>query len=147
MGTSTGLRRTAGRTTHARLGCGTIFKMTQGGTLTTLYSFCFQSGCAYDAQLPYAGLVQATGGDLYGTAGLGGAGGRARRMGEEEFTKIQRFESIGIGLGGDHELSYCTRPSIERRSAGPDARDRDAPLRPELADHLHASLHILYRRP
>src|ERR1035438_892924 len=51
---------------------GTIFKIAPGGTLTTLYSFCSQSGCT-DGSTPVAGLVQAANGDLYGTAGLGGA--------------------------------------------------------------------------
>ena len=32
-------------------GCGTLFRITPGGTLTTLYSFCSQSGCA-DGQEP-----------------------------------------------------------------------------------------------
>ena len=27
------------------VGCGTVFKITAGGTLTTLYSFCAQTGC------------------------------------------------------------------------------------------------------
>jgi uncharacterized repeat protein (TIGR03803 family) len=55
-------------------GDGTIFKMTTSGTLTTLYSFCSESGCTdgYDA---YTGLVQATNGDLYGTTYAGGADG------------------------------------------------------------------------
>ena len=53
-------------------GVGTVFKITTSGTLTTLYSFCSQSGCM-DGYLPYAGLVQATNGDLYGTTGFGGA--------------------------------------------------------------------------
>ncbi|MGA3042828.1 MAG: choice-of-anchor tandem repeat GloVer-containing protein, partial [Bryobacteraceae bacterium] len=52
--------------------CGTVFKITPGGALTTLYSFCSQSGCA-DGSNPYAGLVQATNGDLYGTTAYGGA--------------------------------------------------------------------------
>src|ERR1017187_7313598 len=53
---------------------GTIFKITPGGTLTTLYSFCSikQSGCA-DGYYPQAELVQATDGDLYGTTFFGGA--------------------------------------------------------------------------
>jgi uncharacterized repeat protein (TIGR03803 family) len=51
---------------------GTIFKITPGGTLTTLYSFCSQSGCT-DGIQPYAGLVEATNGDLYGTTYSGGA--------------------------------------------------------------------------
>jgi uncharacterized repeat protein (TIGR03803 family) len=55
-------------------GYGTVFKITPGGTLTTLYSFCFQSGCT-DGVEPYAGLVQAANGDLYGTAYGGGTNG------------------------------------------------------------------------
>src|ERR1017187_6069622 len=51
---------------------GTIFKITPGGTLTTLYSFCSQTNCT-DGVYPYAGLVQATNGDLYGTTQYGGA--------------------------------------------------------------------------
>src|ERR1022692_3258116 len=53
---------------------GTVFKITPGGTLTTLYSFCSQSGCP-DGGEPYAGLVQAADGDLYGTTVYGGANG------------------------------------------------------------------------
>jgi uncharacterized repeat protein (TIGR03803 family) len=55
-------------------GCGTVFKMTPAGTLTTLYSFCTQTGCP-DGGEPSAGLVQAANGDLYGTTYLGGAYG------------------------------------------------------------------------
>src|ERR1039458_4281523 len=51
---------------------GTIFKITPGGTLTTLYSFCSQTNCA-DGANPWAGLVQAANGDLYGTTQSGGA--------------------------------------------------------------------------
>jgi uncharacterized repeat protein (TIGR03803 family) len=53
-------------------GGGTVFKITPSGTLTTLYSFCSQSGCT-DGGGPEAGLVQATNGDLYGTTQYGGA--------------------------------------------------------------------------
>lgn len=54
-------------------GCGTIFKITPGGILTTLYSFCppSQSGCS-DGRYPAAGLVQGTDGNFYGTTGGGG---------------------------------------------------------------------------
>jgi uncharacterized repeat protein (TIGR03803 family) len=51
--------------------CGTIFKMTPNGNLTTLYSFCSQSGCT-DGANP-EGLVQAASGDLYGATAFGGA--------------------------------------------------------------------------
>jgi uncharacterized repeat protein (TIGR03803 family) len=45
---------------------GTVFEVTPSGTLTSLYSFCSVSGCE-DGQNPYAGLIQATNGNLYGT--------------------------------------------------------------------------------
>ena len=52
-------------------GGGTIFRITPSGKLTTLYSFCSQKGCP-DGERPQAGLVQASNGDLYGTASGGG---------------------------------------------------------------------------
>jgi uncharacterized repeat protein (TIGR03803 family) len=55
------------------IGCGTVFKITREGALTTLYSFCSQRNCA-DGAAPYAGVVQATDGNFYGTASEGGAG-------------------------------------------------------------------------
>jgi uncharacterized repeat protein (TIGR03803 family) len=54
-------------------GCGTVFKMTPTGTLTTLYNFCTQTACA-DGGQP-SGLVQAANGDLYGTTYIGGSYG------------------------------------------------------------------------
>jgi uncharacterized repeat protein (TIGR03803 family) len=56
------------------MGCGTVFKITPSGKLTTLYSFCSQSNCT-DGAYPYAGLVQDTNGNLYGTTQAGGASG------------------------------------------------------------------------
>ncbi|HLY18438.1 MAG TPA: choice-of-anchor tandem repeat GloVer-containing protein [Bryobacteraceae bacterium] len=53
---------------------GTVFKITPSGRLTTLYSFCVQSGCT-DGSFPQAGLVQATNGNFYGTTYGGGAYG------------------------------------------------------------------------
>jgi uncharacterized repeat protein (TIGR03803 family) len=53
-------------------GCGTAFKISAAGTLTTVYSFCSQTNCA-DGANPSAGLVQATNGDFYGTTIRGGA--------------------------------------------------------------------------
>ncbi len=52
---------------------GTVFKMTSGGALTALYTFCtFGSSCP-DGYNPQAGLVHATDGNFYGTTLLGGA--------------------------------------------------------------------------
>ncbi len=53
------------------VGCGTVFKMTPGGALTTLYSFCSRSGCT-DGRSPEAELAQATDGNFYGTTAGGG---------------------------------------------------------------------------
>jgi uncharacterized repeat protein (TIGR03803 family) len=55
-------------------GGGTVFSITPSGTLTTLYNFCSQSGCA-DGEDPSAAVVQATNGDFYGTTSRGGADG------------------------------------------------------------------------
>jgi len=52
-------------------GLGSVFKITQGGTLTTIYSFCSASDCG-DGFGPVGGLIQATDGDLYGTTTGGG---------------------------------------------------------------------------
>jgi uncharacterized repeat protein (TIGR03803 family) len=48
-------------------GCGTIFRITPGGTFTTLHVFQ-----GVDGQNPYIGLVQATDGNFYGTTYVGG---------------------------------------------------------------------------
>ena len=50
------------------VGCGTIFKITPDGALTTLHSFD-----ATDGAYPIAGLVEGTDGDFYGTTAYGGA--------------------------------------------------------------------------
>ncbi len=49
-------------------GCGTIFEITPGGTLTTLLN-CNGTDCSQ----PFPGLVQATDGNFYGTTEAGGA--------------------------------------------------------------------------
>lgn len=51
-------------------GCGTVFKITPDGTLTTFHSFHSTDG-AY----PYGGVLQAVNGNFYGTTSEGGAHG------------------------------------------------------------------------
>jgi uncharacterized repeat protein (TIGR03803 family) len=51
---------------------GTVFKITPSGTETVLHAFA-KSGS--DGQTPYAGLIQGSDGNLYGTTYFGGAGG------------------------------------------------------------------------
>lgn len=70
-----------GTTTTDGVGCfpnttcaGTIFKITPGGELTTLYVFCSQPNCT-DGSGPYGALIQGADGKLYGTTSGGGAVG------------------------------------------------------------------------
>ncbi len=51
-------------------GCGTVFKITRKGQLTSLYSFG-----GPDGERPFAGLLQATDGNFYGTTSEGGTNG------------------------------------------------------------------------
>ncbi len=55
---------------------GTIFKITPGGALTTLYLFCsvLVQGECNDGTQPGAGLIQGTDGNFYGTTESGGTG-------------------------------------------------------------------------
>jgi uncharacterized repeat protein (TIGR03803 family) len=53
---------------------GTVFMTTLDGKLTTLHNFCGQAQCA-DGSHPFAGLIQATDGNFYGTTSNGGANG------------------------------------------------------------------------
>src|ERR1022692_1591280 len=55
-------------------GCGTVFKISARGVLTTLYSFCSQTSCA-DGANPAASLVLGKDGNIYGITELGGATG------------------------------------------------------------------------
>jgi len=52
-------------------GCGTLFRFSSQGILTTLYSFCSQDNCV-DGSNPVAGPIYSTDGNLYGTTQLGG---------------------------------------------------------------------------
>lgn len=54
-------------------GCGTIFRVTPDGKITTIYTFCSQPSCSDGAE-PYAGLVLGTDGNFYGTTKAGGTG-------------------------------------------------------------------------
>jgi uncharacterized repeat protein (TIGR03803 family) len=56
-----------GGTGRCSLGCGTIFKITPQGTLTTLYSFAGNEG-----EAPASALIRATDGNFYGTTAFGG---------------------------------------------------------------------------
>jgi uncharacterized repeat protein (TIGR03803 family) len=80
---------------HEEPGCGTVFKVTSAGKLTTLYSFCAQVTCV-DGQEPNGGVIQATDGNFYGTTVTGGANGYGtifKITSEGTLTTLHSFDS------------------------------------------------------
>jgi len=72
-------------------GWGTVFKITSSGELTLLHSF---TGGA-DGSMPMSGLVQATDGNLYGTAQQGGSAARGvlfRITPKGKFSVLHNFD-------------------------------------------------------
>ncbi len=65
-----GTSAAGGKTQYCRT-CGTLFKITPAGVLTTLYNSCAQAGCT-DGSGPDGGLVLAADGNFYGTTAGGG---------------------------------------------------------------------------
>jgi uncharacterized repeat protein (TIGR03803 family) len=96
-------------------GCGTVFKVTASGALTTLYSFCALSGCA-DGQTPNAGLIQGSDGNFYGTTELGGTASNGdgtvfKITPSGELTTLWAFcvqSGCGDGIGPDAGLIQAT---------------------------------------
>jgi len=98
-------------------GDGTVFKITPGGTLTTLYSFCSQPNCA-DGSIPYAELVQATDGNFYGTttqgAGAYGNGGTVFKISPQSpytLTSLYSFCSQPNCTDGDDPIAGLVQAS------------------------------------
>ena len=77
------------------IGCGTVFKITPGGTLTTVYNFCPQTNCT-DGYAP-AGLVLAPNGNFYGTTLWGGTGSNANCNGNGQIGCGTVFEITAAG--------------------------------------------------
>ncbi len=84
--------------------CGTVFRITPSGVLTTLHVFCLGDGCP-DGEVPYAGLVLAEDGAFYGTTFFGGLGSGNRDgtifriEGSGTFATLYQF--CGCGDGGN----------------------------------------------
>jgi len=78
-----------------QIGCGTVFKITAKGKLTTLYNFCSQGGSnCTDGVTPLAGLVEASDGSFYGTTSGGGASASGtvfKITGQGELTTLHSF--------------------------------------------------------
>ena len=98
-----GTTEAGGKSTNMLCGgfCGTAFKMTTSGALTTLYNFCSLANCA-DGASPSFSLVQATDGNFYGST-LGGNGVsqygitvfRLNRAGK--LTTLHTFDTVSQG--------------------------------------------------
>jgi uncharacterized repeat protein (TIGR03803 family) len=69
-GTFYGTTENGGAYDVCTYGCGTVFKITPKGTLTTLHSFA--GSPSGDGAAPFANLVFGTEGDFYGTTSIGG---------------------------------------------------------------------------
>jgi uncharacterized repeat protein (TIGR03803 family) len=54
---------------------GTVFKMSAGGLITRLYSFCSQANCM-DGSIPFTGLTLGKDANFYGVTGGGGVNGQ-----------------------------------------------------------------------
>jgi uncharacterized repeat protein (TIGR03803 family) len=118
-----GTTSAGGNVIYCSYGCGTIFKVTPQGALTTLYSF----SPSPDGELPYAPLIQATDGNLYGTAANGGVNGGGTIFSislEGKLTALYSFASNGnshpygaLTQGTDGSF-YGVTSDFERPSAG-----------------------------
>jgi uncharacterized repeat protein (TIGR03803 family) len=80
-------------------GQGTVFSITTGGVLTTVYSF---QGGTTDGSQPWGGLVQDTNGTFYGTTYSGGASNLGTvfsvSVGLGAFVKVQPPAGVGGGV-------------------------------------------------
>jgi uncharacterized repeat protein (TIGR03803 family) len=82
----------------APYGCGTIFKITPSGTLTTIYNFCSQPNCA-DGDIDYGGVVRGVDGNFYGTTPDDGANGYGTVF---KITPAGAFTTL---------YSFCSQPN------------------------------------
>lgn len=86
-------------------GGGTVFEITREGQLTTLYNFCSLPNCA-DGVNPYAGVIRASDGNLYGTTEVGGTKGNYgtvyKLTPERQLTTIASFDD---GSNGEYPNS------------------------------------------
>jgi uncharacterized repeat protein (TIGR03803 family) len=83
-------------------GCGTVFKMTPAGSLTTIYSFCPQNYCP-DGENPQGILAQGIDGSFYGTTIYGGLyklGTFFKITPKGTFTLLYAFSGFDLFPGG-----------------------------------------------
>jgi uncharacterized repeat protein (TIGR03803 family) len=100
---------------------GTLYKITPGGALTTLYIFCSLSNCA-DGSNPQSALILGPHGSFYGTTDYGGSSGNCSggcgtifQLGNGALTTLHSFDGTdgltpqgGLVLGADGNLYGTT---------------------------------------
>jgi uncharacterized repeat protein (TIGR03803 family) len=96
-----------GGTNNCELGCGTIFKMTSTGTLTTLHNFCSQLNCA-DGSAPMAPLMQVPTGDFYGTTSSNGVGTVFKMTSTGTLTTLYTFCALADCADGAYPSGALT---------------------------------------
>ncbi len=86
--------------------CGTVFRISPGGSYTNLYSF---AGSPNDGAIPAAGLVQGSDGNFYGTTADGGTSALRHRVSDQ--SQRQLHESLLFGsyptMGTIHLPGWC----------------------------------------
>ncbi|MFZ0816389.1 MAG: choice-of-anchor tandem repeat GloVer-containing protein [Candidatus Sulfotelmatobacter sp.] len=99
-------------------GCGTVFKITPSGTLTTIYNFCELSDCV-DGAVPFATMIQGTDGSFYGTTlgggpnciAAGGCGTVFKITSSGELTTLYSFCSQSNCTDGDWPTALIRAPN------------------------------------
>jgi uncharacterized repeat protein (TIGR03803 family) len=101
---------TRGGGSYGPYGGGTVFRISTIGALTTLYSFTGGN----DGAQPFAGLVQGSDGNFYGTTAYGGQGGAGTVF---KLTVVPEFQTMSLTnhtlsltwsteAGGTYQLQY-----------------------------------------
>jgi uncharacterized repeat protein (TIGR03803 family) len=83
---------------------GTVFKLDSAGNYTVLYNFCSQNNCA-DGYYTYAGLIQDTSGNLYGTTYSGGNTNNGVGVGGGTVFKLDLAGNLTV------LHTFCTQPN------------------------------------
>jgi uncharacterized repeat protein (TIGR03803 family) len=112
-----GTTQFGGASTNCDIGCGTVYRVSSTGTLTTLYSF---GDMTSRGVVPQAGLVKGSDGNFYGTTSGGGTGTNSggtvfRITTSGTLTTLYSFigsdgaaPSAALALGGDGDFYGTT---------------------------------------